>query len=325
MAEKNRYVSWDIETAELLPRAEFNARSRISCAATHSPLYGFREWASDDGAGGYEKFMTTKRADTMLKYMSDAQEVGHKILTWNGMGFDFPVLASLVSPDKRKQVMQLALDSTDVMLAFVCDMGYRLSLAAAAKGSKVGGKTAGMKGDLAPLLWSGWEGDRSEDDLEVKHDRKRRVEALGFEPGSIEAQQYVLEYVVRDVVMLSEVYDEIVEHGRLRWTSKKGNPMNWFFKAVLPVHGAIRSPLPDVAWQARYGGDPTKRSDWYTWITDEYDTHSIGGRLVVTEKGEGNPASLWTPGWLCRRCKGTARGDTCTGCGAARSEGLEVG
>ena len=94
----NQYLAFDIETAKVVPGEDFNWRPHrplgISCAATlasdsDEPLL----WYGKTPDGSPEKQMSQQDAQGLVQYLSKMVADGFRILTWNGLGFDFDILA----------------------------------------------------------------------------------------------------------------------------------------------------------------------------------------------------------------------------------------
>ena len=153
-----KYLAFDLEIVKELPEDEDWEKYRplgISCAATirSGDLHPIK-WYPGQGrgrpnGGGMSKLELLK----MVDYMEQQMDYGFIPLTWNGLKFDFDVLAE-ESGDKVS-CRKLALNHVDMMFHFFCLKGYPLSLKAASAGMGLEGKTEGMSGALAPVLWAG--------------------------------------------------------------------------------------------------------------------------------------------------------------------------
>ncbi len=78
-------------------------------------------------------------------------EDGFTILTWNGVGFDFDVLAE--ESGESKLCRQLASEHVDMMFHILCRLGFGVSLDSAARGMGIEGKDRGLNSASAPVLW----------------------------------------------------------------------------------------------------------------------------------------------------------------------------
>ena len=93
-----QYLAFDIETAKDVPGDDFNWRPHrplgISCAATLAsnggePLL----WHGKTRDGEPDKQMSQEDAQGLVQYLQKMVADGFRILTWNGLGFDFDILA----------------------------------------------------------------------------------------------------------------------------------------------------------------------------------------------------------------------------------------
>ncbi len=150
----NKYLAFDMEIATVIPNDVPDWKPYrpfgISCFATadESGAYASHGW---DGALVAPR-MSRDEAMTLVEHLEDATVLGFTILTWNGLGFDFDVLAE--ESGLHDRCVALALNSVDPMFQVFCQKGFPLGLDTAAKGMGLEGKTEGMHGDQAPILWA---------------------------------------------------------------------------------------------------------------------------------------------------------------------------
>ncbi len=165
---------------------------------------------------------------------------GYHIITWNGAGFDFQVLAQ--ESGLFKECGKLALHHIDMMLLVTFQKGWFLSLQKALEGACLTGKLKkvvlsdgseidDMDGSKAPRLWADGE------------------------------HTAVLEYLREDVVQPLRLAQDILRCGFIRWVSERGNLMEVRTKLV-NVLKCFKIPEPDVSWMS----DPPKREDFVSWI-----------------------------------------------------------
>ena len=167
----------------------------------------------------------------MVSYLSKMSRKGYEIVTWNGLQFDLDVLAE--EAKLPVECSKLARQHVDMMFQVVCQMGYMLSLDAAAKGMGIRGKLEGMSGQLAPEMWERGEYDR------------------------------VLEYVEQDARSTLELAYAVERAGRLRWISRRGKPCDMRLpNGWLTVDEALKLPYPDTTWMT----DPVKRNSFVDWM-----------------------------------------------------------
>ena len=241
-------LTFDIEIAKEIPKdtEDWSALRPygISCAATlvggDTPIvwHGPREHN-----GLLAAQMSAQQCRELTQYLAASQALGHTIVTFNGLGFDFDVLAE-ESQDliTRDSIVDLALSHIDIAFAMFCDKGFMVGLDTAARGMSLEGKMKGMSGALAPVMWGQGR----------------------------EEQEKVLEYVAQDVVTTLEVYESIVEHGFLRWISKRGNECYWdpvqVAGRLMTVSEALAMPEPKPqSWMK----NPWKREKFCGWTQQE--------------------------------------------------------
>ena len=74
------------------------------------------------------RFGAKKLAHDLARFQNE----GYTIVTWNGLSFDFNILAE--EANERSLCGQLAFDHVDLMFHLLCAMGYLVSLQRAAEG-----------------------------------------------------------------------------------------------------------------------------------------------------------------------------------------------
>lgn len=231
-----KYLAFDIEIAKMLPEDEDDWKAHrplgISCAAvlpsdTRKPVvfYGVTT------AKQPKDRMSQHEAASLVNYLTKMANDGYIILTWNGLGFDFDILAE--ESGLYNECRRLVVHHIDMMFHAFCELGYGISLDRAAKAMGLPGKTEGMNGALAPRVWADGE------------------------------KQDVLDYVVQDVRTTLDLALICEQRKHLRWTSQSGNtrtlplPQGW-----LTVHQAMALPEPDTSWMP----NPWPRKKLLEWI-----------------------------------------------------------
>ena len=226
---KRKYLAFDIETATVSDQNWRSCRPLgISCAATLlSDTDDVTLWQ------GASQRLSRQEAASLVEYL--AAEVGHgyTVVTWNGTGFDFDILAE--ESGMLAECRQLARNHVDMMFHVLCRLGYGVSLNAAAKGMNLPGKPEGMNGAMAPVLWA--EGKR----------------------------ETVLEYVAQDVRTTAELATECEACGALRWITKSGRARRMMLpRGWLTTKQAQRLPVPNTSWMT----NPWVRADFTAWLYD---------------------------------------------------------
>jgi hypothetical protein len=231
-----RYVAFDIETAKDVPGDDFNWRPHrplgITCAATlASDSSDLRLWHGKKSDGSPAERMTPADALGLVQYLSRLAADGFTILTWNGLAFDFDILAE--ESASGGICHGCALVHVDMMFHIFCSLGYPVALDKGALGMGLPGKPAGMTGIQAPKLWA--EG-RFQD---------------------------VLDYVSQDVRTALQIAQISEERRRFEWITRKGTKSTLpLSKGWLTVQEAMKLPIPDTSWMS----NPMKRGDFTTWL-----------------------------------------------------------
>lgn len=230
-----KYLAFDIETAKEWPNGADWRSYRpvgISCAATlPSDAETPRLWhgLTDDDCPA--KRMSKPEAAELVEYLTAMAADGYAILTWNGLSFDFDILAE--ESGMTDQCMRLAHGHVDMMFHVFCELGYPVGLDAAAKGMGLPGKPAGMSGILAPSMWA-----------EGKH-------------------KEVLEYVAQDVRTTLQLAVGCQGKKRFHWITRKGQRKSLpLHNGWLPVNSALKLPEPDNSWMST----PLSRKKFTAWL-----------------------------------------------------------
>lgn len=228
-----KYLAFDIEIAKEIPEGETDWKAHrplgITCAAAASSDGGLWNWWAND-RGKFTGKMSKHECVVMLLGLEALIEEGHTILTWNGLGFDFDILAE--ESGLHEDCAEIALAHVDMMFHFLCSKGFALGLDAASKGMGLPGKPEGMDGAIAPQLWANGEYHR------------------------------VLDYVSWDAKNTLGVAGAVDAADRLDWTARSGRPNSWPCKKWLTVREAMELPETDTSWMK----DPWPRSKFYGWI-----------------------------------------------------------
>jgi hypothetical protein len=96
--------------------------------------------------------MSREDAQGLVQYLANMAANGYRILTWNGLGFDFDILAE--ESGAAASCKECALGQVDIMFHVFCSLGYPVGLDKAAQGMGLPGKPPGMSGIKAPRLWA---------------------------------------------------------------------------------------------------------------------------------------------------------------------------
>lgn len=230
-----KLASFDIEISDQLSSpGEPNYPPHISCAAialSDAPDNVIFYTASQDA-----EYMTPVQVASMIRDMADYVVNGYTFLTWNGIAFDFPVVAANCKDfyASTYKALEIAFHNhIDMMLLVTFQTGYRLSLQSALLGANLAGKLhevplsdgtiiTDMSGAKAPELW-------------VANERKA-----------------VLEYLSDDVTQPLLLAQYIETNKCINWQSKAGRPMRIEVPALYTVEEAYQElpPPQSVNWMA---------------------------------------------------------------------------
>lgn len=230
-----KYLAFDIEIAKSLPDGVYDLKAYrplgITCAATYTKEDQPKLWFKQLSEESVAPQMDESQLSELVTYLEQMVATGYTILTWNGCGFDFDILAEESNQRARCQV--LAWNHVDMMFHFFCKSGYPLALDKAAKGMGLPGKPTGMSGELAPRYWA--EGKWA----------------------------IVLDYVSQDVRTTLDLALAVEKSGELHWINNRGARSSLSFReGWQPVCEANRLPLPDTSWMRT----PWNRSKFTGWI-----------------------------------------------------------
>ena len=203
----------------------------ISCIA--SLATGDEEptaWFSRDEADQPAKQMSQADVAAFVKHLFDATQNGFAVLTWNGLSFDFDILAE--ESGMSMECKQLAREHVDMMFQIFCERGFGVGLNAAARALGLS-KPEDVDGSVAPNLWR-----------DGQHD-------------------VVLDYVACDCKLTMEVAKMSEETRSFVWITKREKrskhdlPTGW-----MTAEQALKLPLPDTSWM----DNPWPRSKFTAWL-----------------------------------------------------------
>ncbi len=231
-----KYVAFDIETAKVLPAVVPELKAHrplgIACAATfYTAADTPRFWYGQTNDGRPSAKMSREDAAALVKALASLVDDGFTILTWNGLGFDFDILAE--ESGMPGECQHLARFHVDMMFHVFCERGFFVGLDRAAKAMRLPGKSQAIEPHMAPRLWA----------------ESRTKE--------------VLDYVAQDVRATLELATACETQRCLRWLTQKGGtaeiklPRGW-----LTVDEARRLPEPDTSWMDR----PYPRGKFTDWF-----------------------------------------------------------
>lgn len=231
-----KYAAFDIETAaDIPPSAGSWASYRplgITCAAvfpkddSEATVYHGK---NPDGTPAPR--MSQPEARQLVRQLEKLVADGYTLLTWNGLGFDFDILAE--ESGAVAECRKLAIEHVDMMFHVFCDRGFPVALDKAAEALGIRGKPKGMAGYLAPRLWA-----------QGRYDT-------------------VLDYVAEDVRIARDIALDCERRRCFQWMTGRGRrssmplPGGW-----LTVGEALRLPPPDTSWMP----SPISRRRFTAWL-----------------------------------------------------------
>jgi hypothetical protein len=231
-----KYLAFDIETAADIPGPDFNWRPHrpigITCAAivasdASQPVV----WHGKTAAGAPAPRMSCDEAREVVQALVQKAAEGYTIITWNGLGFDFDVLAE--ESGAGDSCRDLALGHVDMMFHIFCEKGFPVSLEKAATAMGIAGKLEGLSGWQAPRLWAKGE------------------------------HQKVLDYVAQDVRVALQVAQTAETKKSFSWKTQKGTTSSLpLSRGWLSVRDALKLAEPDTSWMT----NPIPRKSFSGWL-----------------------------------------------------------
>jgi len=234
-----KIASFDLEIASELNDLGSLENLGISCAAL-----ALSEGLIEDNPVIYwydSSRLSKERCQRLVEDLQYYDNLGYKLVTWNGCGFDFQVLAH--ESGMYSECAELALNHIDMMLMVTFVKGHYLGLDKALRGAGLEGKThdirlnngellTEMSGALAPQLWA---------------------------QGETEA---VLEYLKGDVVQPMLLAQNIEKMKSIRWISNAGKYHSVFVPELKVVRELFDLPLPNISWMTA----PPTRAKFVSWM-----------------------------------------------------------
>ena len=256
----NKFVGFDLEIAEPFPEGGWDKKSSlgISCAAVYGECTR-AFYPAPDGDRLHDR-MSPLEVEMMIDELLNVVRRGAQIVTWNGLGFDFLVLAIECQDEYyRRLVRKMALEHIDPFFNMFCDIGYGIGLQTAANALNVHGKLEGMHGSLAPLMWNS--------KFPATDEETAAMATTGYERGSLDAQRLCIDYVQQDAKATYDIYMALAAVDRLYWTTRAGRRSYkpWYPQkrdgVLFTCKESNQTPEPDTSWMDR----PALRSEHIGW------------------------------------------------------------
>jgi hypothetical protein len=227
------HILFDLET-ELIPEPlDLNRQiPGITVGATLTDKGDLQLWFEKDEDGrATGSTLGRATARNLVGYLLETTQAGNALITWNGAGFDFRVLAQ--ASGMMTECVDLAWAHLDMMFWLHCTKGFSVGLAKAAQA--VGsGKAEGLTGADASKLWAAGQYER------------------------------VMRYVAQDVRVLAAVYQTAARDSRLKWVTGRGRVAS-AQGVPLCVRDAYALPLPDTSWMDA----PWPREKFVRWMLEQ--------------------------------------------------------
>ena len=232
------YLAFDIETAKITESGDNLNADRplgICCYALawldgNGSVQTYTGHGRDNDGKPTRQMRREECAELVQNLLRQSYVTDSTLLTHNGSGFDLDILAE--ESGMHAECVDLAMNSVDTMLHFLCMKGFPVGLDAIAKGMGLSGKTEGMSGQLAPVLWA--EGRYEE----------------------------VLAYVKQDAISTLKTALRVEQIGEVRWIAKSGRLNAMPLSKWVTAREALTLPLPDTSWMT----NPMPRSKFIAWM-----------------------------------------------------------
>lgn len=243
------YASFDLEIAKEIPEDTENwddlGLLGISCAAiAFSDQEDVKFWRARGS-------LSREKCQKMVRQFEEYAEQGYVFLTWNGLSFDFKILAQ--ESGMFDECAHLALyHHVDMMLFVTFVKGWYLGLQTALEG-------AGLEGKLKEVILN---------DGTLLYDMEGAKAPSLWAQGEYKA---VLAYLEEDVLQPLQLIRDIEHTKSIRWISKKGNQQKCRVPHILKAYECFNTPHPDTSWM----DDPPTRKKFVEWIPGYEDLIDI--------------------------------------------------
>jgi len=238
-----KLVAFDLETATVLPDGAYITDVGISCAGTHKS-------DQNDPVIVYEKKpqISKNTAQRLVGELEGYIKDGYTIVTVNGCGFDFRILAE--ESGLYARCAHMAVGHVDLMLLMQFQYGWRVGLDA---------MLAGMGFDPKVKI------------IRLASGEKREFNGGDF-PALWRQGEYkaLLPYIRRDASGTLDAAQYVLRNGQMDWVNQKGKSVYRRINGFNHVIQLFGLPLPPTKWmlEGRLKDDPPipSRSDPIEWI-----------------------------------------------------------
>ena len=125
-----KYIAFDIETAERSPENDGGSYALgITCIGCYikdvAGVVAQRVWhGAEQEDGRLADRMTAEECKEFVQWLREMQGQFYDIVTWNGLGFDFRVLAAEIKDEVwRNVVIGMTWNHLDPMFQMLCEKG----------------------------------------------------------------------------------------------------------------------------------------------------------------------------------------------------------
>jgi hypothetical protein len=236
MVNCRKFLAFDIEIAKILPEGVDDLKAHrplgICCAAAVAEDdVQPHVWYSCNEDGSPAPRKCRKDASDLVDFLVRQVEKGYTMLTWNGLRFDFDILAE--ESRRHADCKLFAMKHVDLMFHIFCEKGFRVGLEAAAGALGYEGKTSGTRAAMAPQSWA--NGDFSR----------------------------VLSYATNDCRLTLAVATTSEYNQSFSWITQRGTTSSFpLISGWQSVEHAMKSPLPDTSWMSTPPDPRSRFTDW---------------------------------------------------------------
>ena len=232
-----KLASFDLEIAKEIPNDTKDffslAPLGITCAAV-----AYSDTRKVDYWTGMPK-MTKDECSAMVDEFIALIDNGYIFVTWNGLSFDFRVLAQ--ESGRYEECKKIAMNHIDMMVIVTFTKGWYVGLDSVLAGAGLKGKKKEVKlnngeicvmsGAKAPKMWKDGE------------------------------HKAVLSYLRDDVIQPLLLAEHIMNTKKIQWTSSSGKRHVLDVDGLISVNKCFEIPEPDVSWMT----NPPKREQFINW------------------------------------------------------------
>lgn len=233
---RRSYLAFDLKIAKSVAPTDELLDQRplgVSCAAVMAcdDEYPHLWYSSESDGTPLPRMLTTDLVE-LVHFLRSQTKTGYTITTWNGVGFDFDILAE--ESGMAAECRSLAIDHVDMMFHVFCQKGFPVSFDAAAKGVGLFEKLNPIDSSEVPALW--------------QRGKTKKV----------------LDYLKRQCHTTLEIAITSEQQRFFSWVPKRKRNAN-----TLDIHGgwdtvreAVARPLPDTSWMTTPAWDREKFTGW---------------------------------------------------------------